>query len=127
MNANNRECLFCGLLNTQSPGDITDRHLEPLCAKCDSPLWSQSDGSTVTVDIAHQHETVAQALAKFSDALQRSWRHTHAEHLRLVVGGGLIRDAVLGELYFLRSKRTILDYIEENRGAVLVRIRNPLM
>ncbi len=126
MKANVRECLYCGLLNTQPPGDIADRHLEPLCVKCDSPLWGQSDGSTVTVDIAHQHETVPQALVKFSDALQRSWRYTHAEHLRLIVGGGLIRDAVLGELFFLQSKGTILDCIEENRGAVLVRIRAPL-
>lgn len=127
MKAKARECLFCGLLDTQPRGEIADRHLEPLCVKCDSPLWSQSDGSTVTVDIAHQHETVSQALVKFNDVLQRSWQHSDAEHLRLVVGGGLIRDAVLGELFFLRSKGTILDYTEENRGAVLVRIRMPLL
>jgi hypothetical protein len=121
-----RECLFCGLLDTKATGDIADRHLEPLCVKCDNPLWSQSDGSIVTADIAHQHETVPQALLKFRDSLNRSWQQGHAGHLRLIVGGGLIRDAVLGELYFLRSKGTILDYHEENRGAVLIRIREPL-
>lgn len=127
MKPRTRECLYCGLLNSQPVGEIADRHLEPLCVKCDSPLWSQSDGSTQTVDIAHQHETVAQALLKFHDALGRSWQHSHAQNVRIIVGGGRIRDAVLGELYFLRSKDTILGYTEENRGAILVCLRNPLM
>ena len=122
----NRECLFCGLLNRQVPGDIADRHLEPLCAKCDNPLWSQGDGSTLTVDIAHQRETVQQALVKFTDALNRCWQQSHASQLRLIVGGGLIREAVLGELFFLHSKGTILDFSEENRGAVLVQVRSSL-
>ncbi len=127
MKSKARECLYCGLLHAQPTGAIADRHLEPFCAKCDSPLWSQSDGSTRTVDIAHQRETVSQALMKFHDALDRSWRQSHAENVRLIVGGGLIRDAVLGELHFMHSKATILDYLEENRGAVLVRIRKPLL
>ncbi|WP_139141433.1 hypothetical protein [Pseudohongiella acticola] len=127
MTAKTRECLWCGMISTQIPGDIVDRHPEPVCSKCDSPLWSQSDGSTVTVDIAHQRETVSQALDKFSNALNSSWQFSHAEYLRLVVGGGLIRDAVLAELFFLRSKGTVLDFTEENRGAVLVRIRPALL
>lgn len=127
MKLKTRACLFCGLSHTQPPGEIADRQHEPLCIKCDSPLWSQSDGSMVTADIAHQHESVSQAMIKFSDALNRGWQQSHAEHLRLIVGGGLIKDAVLAELYFLCSKGTILEYTEENRGAVLVRIRNPLL
>ncbi|HDZ08183.1 hypothetical protein [Pseudohongiella sp.] len=127
MKPNSRQCLFCGLLDSRTPGEIADRHLEPVCVKCDTPLWSQSDGSTVTVDIAHQRETVAQALGKFKEALSRSWQRSHAEHLRLIVGGGLIRDAVLGELFFLNSKGIVLAFEEENRGAVLVRLRWPLL
>lgn len=123
MKLKSRECLFCGLLAAGVTGEIADRHLEPLCVKCDTPLWSQSDGSTVTVDIAHQRETVSQALAKFNAALNQSWQRSHAEHLRLILGGGLIRDAVLGELFFLHSKGIVLDVTEENRGAVLVRLR----
>ena len=122
----NRECLFCGLAGNQPPGEIADRHLEPLCAKCDLPLWSQSDGSTLTIDIAHQRETVQQALVKFNDALNRCWQQSHAAQLRLIVGGGVIRDAALGELFFLRSKGTVLDFSEESRGAVLVKVRAPL-
>lgn len=105
--------------------DIADRAREPVCIKCDSPLFSQSDGSTVTVDIAHQHETVARALDKFELALNRVWQQSCAENLRLVVGGGLIRDAVLAELFFKKSRGTVLDFSEENRGAVLIRIRPP--
>lgn len=126
MKSKTRECLFCGLVNTQAPAGMAERHLEPLCAKCDNPLWSQSDGTTLTVDIAHQRETVQQALVKLNDALNRSWQQSHAAQVRLIVGGGLIRDAVLAELFFLRSKNTVLDFCEENRGAVLVQIRAPL-
>ncbi|MDO8910016.1 MAG: hypothetical protein Q7W55_16135 [Pseudohongiella sp.] len=103
--------------------DIADRAREPVCVKCDSPLFSQGDGSTITVDIAHHHETVARAVDKFELALNQVWQQSCAENLRLIVGGGLIRDAVLAELYFKKSRGTVLDFSEENRGAVLVRIR----
>lgn len=118
-----RQCLLCGMQHQLVLPDITDRAQEPLCSKCDSPLFSQSDGSTVTVDIAHQQETVARALEKFELALNRAWQHSCAARLRLIVGGGLIRDAVLAELYFKKSQATVLDFVEENRGAVLVIIR----
>jgi hypothetical protein len=106
----------------QAP-DIADRSQEPLCDKCDSPLFSQSDGSTFTLDIAHQHETVTRALDKFEHALNHIWQQSYAENLRLVVGGGLIRDAVLAELFFKKSRGSVLDFCEENRGAVLIKIR----
>lgn len=126
MSRKSRQCLYCGLLDSRVPGAIADRADEPLCIKCDTPLWSQSDGSIVTTDIAHHHETVQQAVVKFNDAIDQAWRNTHAATLRLIVGGGLIRDAVLAELFFLRSKGTVLDFSEENRGSVLVEIRVPL-
>lgn len=118
-----RECQNCGMAHTQPPGDIVDRHLEPLCIKCDSPLWSSSDGSTVTADIAHHRETVAEAQIKFRQVLNQSWQQSHAATLRLIVGGGLIRDAVLAELFYLRQQGTVLGYEDENRGAILVQIR----
>ncbi|MEX0740396.1 MAG: hypothetical protein WD071_13720 [Pseudohongiella sp.] len=114
-------------MNRQPPGEITDRHLEPLCVKCDNPLWSQGDDSTLTADIAHQRETVQEALMKFEVALNRCWQQSYASQLRLIVGGGLIRDAVLGELFFLRSKGTVLDFSEENRGSILIQVREPRM
>jgi hypothetical protein len=118
-----RECLVCGMLNLVSVPDINDRATVLVCAKCDSELMAQSDGSTLTMDIAHHHETVVQALDKFERALGKAWC-SHAARLRLVVGGGLIRDAVLAELHFKRSQGVVLDFSEENRGSVLVNIRS---
>ena len=48
-------CLVCGM-------DVVataDR-----CPKCDNDLRSQHDGSTFTIDIAHQGESVSEALKK---------------------------------------------------------------
>lgn len=118
-----RECLVCGMQHQLQATDIADRAREPVCIKCDSPLFSQSDGSTITVDIAHHHETVARALDKFEQTLNQVWQQTYAENLRLIVGGGLIRDAVLAELFFKKNRGTVLDFTEENRGAVLIQIR----
>lgn len=120
-----RECLVCGMLNVVNIPDINYKASGLVCAKCDSELMAQGDGTTLTVDIAHHHETVLQALGKFEDALNRVWR-SHGSRLRLVVGGGLIREAVLAELYFKRSQGVVLDFSEENRGAVLVKIREDL-
>ncbi len=104
--------------------DIRERTIEQYCSKCDSPLLQQSDGSTLTVDIAHQRESVSQALDKFEAALDEAWQ-SHARQLRLVVGGGVIREEVLAELEFKRRQGTVLDFFEEapHRGAVLARIR----
>jgi hypothetical protein len=119
-----RECLHCGMLHLVSLPDFDERATEQFCDKCDSPLFQQSDGSTLTIDIAHHRETVAQALQKLESALTEGW-HGYASQVRLIVGGGVIREAVLAELYFQQSKNRILNFIEEggNRGAVLVRIR----
>lgn len=119
-----RQCLVCGLEHRLVAPSLLDRVEEPVCIKCDSPLFSLGDGSQLTVDIAHQHETVKQALAKFEQTLERVWQTTYASDLRLVVGGGLIRDAVLAELHFRKSQGTVTDFIEENRGAVQIRLRD---
>jgi predicted CXXCH cytochrome family protein len=118
-----RQCLVCGLEHRVAAPSLLERTREPLCVKCDSPLFSVGDGSQLTVDIAHQHETVKQALAKFELTLERVWQTSHVSDVRLVVGGGLIRDAVLAELHFRKTQGTVPDFREENRGAVLVRLR----
>lgn len=117
------QCQNCGMEHMQPPGDIVDRLHEPSCTKCDSPLWSLSDGSTLTVDIAHQRETVAEAQVKFRRVLDQAWQESHAGQLRLIVGGGLIRDAVLAELFYLRQQGAVLGFEDENRGVIRVRIR----
>lgn len=117
------QCQNCGMVHTQPPGDILDRRPEPSCTKCDSPLWSLSDGSTLTVDIAHQRETVAEAQFKFRGVLDEAWRESRAAWLRLIVGGGVIRDAVLAELFYLRQQGVVLGFEDENRGVIRVQIR----
>jgi hypothetical protein len=119
-----RECLHCGMLHLVSLPDFEEQASQQYCDKCDSPLFGQSDGSTLTVDIAHHRETVAQALQKLESALTDAW-HGYTSQVRLIVGGGAIREAVLAELHFKQSKKRIVSVIEEggNRGSVLVRIR----
>ncbi|ALO45626.1 hypothetical protein [Pseudohongiella spirulinae] len=119
-----RECLNCGMQHRLTPGSILDRCHEQFCSKCDASLWELSDGSTVTVDIAHNKETVAEALAKCNLALEDAWQGSYASELRIIVGGGLIRDAVLAELYFRHQSGVVRGYREENRGAILVTIRD---
>jgi len=111
------------MLHQFEPGSILDRAMQPSCSKCDTPLFDVSDGSTRTIDIAHQRETVPQAIAKMHEALEYAWQFTYAGNLRLIVGGGLIRDTVLGELHYLAGRGILLAYHEENRGAVLLKIR----
>ena len=94
------------------------------CPKCDANLYLQGNGSCLTRDIAHQHETVPRALDKLDAALLGAWKG-YASSLRLIVGGGLIRDAVLGQLRYLEGEGRIPGYCEEtpNRGAIVVTLR----
>lgn len=112
------------MLNTVRYSSIFDRDQRELCIKCDSPLFEQGEGTVLRADIAHQRETVEQALTKLEDTLERCWQGSESR-VRLIVGGGRIRDAVLGQLWYLHSRGLILDYREEdsNPGAVLVMVR----
>lgn len=120
-----RECLLCGMQLSVPVPDYGEDIPGATCIKCDSALYRQSDGSTLTVDIAHHQETVAQALEKMDHALNAAWQG-YERGVRLVVGGGAIRDAVLGELMFQRQAGRILGFRQEspNRGAVLVTLRD---
>lgn len=124
MGVRERQCLHCGMLNTVHYSSIYDRDMKEHCIKCDSPLFEQGDGSVLRADIAHHRETVDQALTKLENTLERCWEGAE-NRIRLIVGGGRIRDAVLGQLWYLRSRGIILDYHEEggNPGAVLVVVR----
>ena len=94
------------------------------CPKCDNRLDRQTDGSTVTVDIAHQGERVLEALAKFDHALAEVHEGFGAR-IRLIVGGGLIREAVLARLADEQRQGNIRSYKVKasNPGAVMVQVR----
>ena len=94
------------------------------CPKCDNPLDLQHDGSTITVDIAHQGERVSEALHKMQREIDLA-RQGVAMRIRLIVGSGLIRDEVTLALRDLKFRGDIKDFESEpfNAGAVLVRLK----
>jgi len=108
-------CLECGM----SVNETMD-----YCPKCDNALNLQHDGSTITVDIAHQGERVSEALRKMQSEID-SARKGVAMCIRLVVGSGLIRDEVLLALRDLKFRGDIKNFESEsfNAGAVLVRLK----
>lgn len=119
-----RECQLCGMRLRVPVSEYGEHHPEAICIKCDSPLFFQSDGSVLTADIAHQRETVAQALEKMDQVLNAAWLG-YEQSVRLVIGGGAIREAVLGALTYQRRAGRIVGFRLEssNRGAVVVDLR----
>jgi len=110
-----RACQECGF-----PAEDSARR----CPKCDAWLRAQTDGSSATIDVAHRRETVAQALGKLRTAIRRH-RAGLTRSLRVVVGQGLIRDAVAAELAAQKTSRTIVSWAFEkgNPGSVIVRLK----
>lgn len=94
------------------------------CPKCDADLSAQTDGSMLHVDIAHQRETIPEALRKLQRALEEA-RDGHAQALRVVVGRGLIRDEVQSQLGWLKHSAEVLDYDHDrdNTGAIVIQLR----
>lgn len=109
------DCLECGMI--VSFGMVH-------CPKCDNRLDLQHDGSTVTVDIAHQRETVREALLKLKRHMNET-RDTNAQNLRVIVGSGRIREEILGLLYDLKTREVIVDFLQEapNFGAVVIKLK----
>ncbi len=105
-------CLDCGM---HVSADMSH------CPKCDNALNLQHDGSTITVDIAHNGERVREALYKMQQEIDIARRGV-AKRIRLVVGSGLIRDEVLLALRDLKFRGDVLDFDSEvaNNGAVLI-------
>ena len=108
-----RACYNCGMAVTGSR-----------CLKCDGVIAEQTDGSTVWIDIAHQRETVNEALVK----LEREIADVNqglAKYLTLIVGDGKIRSAVIARLGDLEVRSTIIGFevSETNRGQLLVQLK----
>jgi len=95
------------------------------CPKCDADIEGQTDGSILRCDIAHNRETIPQALAKLAQALDEA-RFGHAQALRVIVGRGLIRDEVMRQLSWLKHSKEIVNFDHDsgNTGALLVTIRS---
>lgn len=121
---NLRTCLQCGLETPVAFSEFRDRHISSKCLKCDEDLLMQSDGSMITRDIAHHHETVHEASVKMVEVLQQVWEG-YARGARLIVGGGRIREEVISQCEYFLDQGYIESYSVEgsNYGAVLVYLR----
>ena len=108
-------CLVCGMSLAEKMR---------ICPKCDNDLITQHDGSTITVDIAHQGERVGEALIKLRREFDLA-RKGAAMRMRIIVGSGLIREEVMLAMRDLKYRDEIKDFGLEaqNPGAVLVRIK----
>jgi hypothetical protein len=124
MPALQRQCLACGMRVPALRFDFDAVPPQLRCPKCDASLYLQGDGSCLTRDIAHSHETVLKALDKLDATLLSAWQG-YCSTVRLIVGGGLIREQVLGQLQHRLGRGQIRAFREEspNKGAILVTLR----
>jgi hypothetical protein len=124
MKAQQRQCLNCGMAAATAPLHTDEIPPCQICTKCDADIFEQSDGSCLTQDIAHQHETINQALRKLDEVLVRAWAG-HYREFRVIVGGGEIRQHVRGQLHYYQQQRKIISCREEspNKGALVAVIR----
>ena len=92
--------------------------------KCDNRLDKQTDGSTVTIDIAHQGEKVWEALRKL-DLEVHTVKNGIAANLRVIVGSGAIRDAALARLMDYEIRKVIIahEIASDNAGAIIVHLK----
>ncbi|MCZ6501641.1 MAG: hypothetical protein O6945_03905 [Gammaproteobacteria bacterium] len=94
------------------------------CPKCDNHLDQQTDGSTVTIDIAHHGEKVRDALRKLEAHIKET-KCGVAQYLKIIVGTGAIRDAALARIMDYERRRVIITHRLEgdNAGAILVTLK----
>lgn len=107
------QCLQCGMAIT------SDR-----CPKCDAVIADQTDGSTDWIDIAHDGQTVKEALS----LLDRELRYAKAglaKYLVLIVGNGKIRLEVLARLGDMQFRQEVIGYknSDANPGQIMVQIK----
>ena len=107
-------CQFCGmsLFNTSET-----------CPKCDSVIENQFQPTTLTIDVAHNKETVEQALVKLHRVVKKN-KVMKYRQIRVIVGSKIIRSEVIKELEILKREKTIFDFKTDgkNSGALLVRM-----
>lgn len=115
-----RRCLRCGMSMPAARFELDQAPPGLRCPKCDASVYLQHDGSFLTRDIAHGRETVPRALEKLDALLLEAWRG-YWKGVRVIVGGGLIREQVLAQLGYYRGRGTVRDYREDspNRGAIV--------
>lgn len=119
-----RQCLTCGMTISVSQFNFKSENPAQYCPKCDGNLLNQTDGSCLSEDIAHNRETIDQALSKLDNLLDSAYRGYYQE-IQVIVGGSQIKDETLRQLYYYQQEGHILSFSEKsrNRGAILIQIR----
>ena len=109
-------CQFCGMSLFNS---------SKTCPKCDSAIENQFQPSTLTVDVAHNKETVKQALIKLHRVLKKNEVMKHRQ-IRVIVGSKIIRTEVIKELKTLKRQKAIFGFKTdgENSGALVIRMHH---
>ena len=112
-----RRCVECSFPVTDS---------DTVCPKCDARLVGQTDGSTVTIDIAHGKQRIHQAIEQLRSSVAIQQRNT-TQFLRVIVGGDRIRKAALIELQSMQAHGLIEQFGQDdnNRGAMMVLLKRP--
>ena len=109
-------CQFCGmsLFNNSKT-----------CPKCDSVIENQFQPATLTIDVAHNKETVEQALVKLHRIFKKN-KVMKYRQIRVIVGSKIIRSEVRKELETLKREKIIFDFKTDgkNSGALLVRMEH---
>jgi len=97
---------------------------DTVCPKCDAPLVGQTDGSTVTIDIAHREQRIHQAIEQLRSSVALHQRST-TQFLRVIVGGDRIRNAAMMELQSMQSQGRIVQFGQDdkNPGAMIVMLK----
>ena len=94
------------------------------CPKCDNNLELQTDGSTLALDISHNRESVYEALKKMEEAIDLA-KKSSTQFLKLIVGGGLIREEVSLALIAVERRLEIKSFQRDNRnaGVIIVQLK----
>ncbi len=110
-----RCCLECSFPVAES---------DKVCPKCDAPLAGQTDGSTVTIDIAHRKQRIPQAIEQLQSSVALHQRNT-TQFLRVIVGGDRIRNAAMMELRSMQNQGLIVQFGQDDRnpGAMIVMLK----
>ena len=109
-------CQFCGMSLFSS---------SKTCPKCDSDIENQYNYTTFTLDVAHNKETVKQAIDKLYQVIEQNQIMRHRQ-IRVIVGSKMIREEVMRELMVLKREEAILDFRMDgkNSGALLIKMEN---
>lgn len=101
-------------------GSVWESPLEH-CLKCNWDLRILNRSRTLEKDIAHNHQTVEEAMNLLRETIQQGKKEKYGQ-VRLIVGGGLIGMEAEKILSFLKHSKSIKSFARENynSGALIV-------